>query len=240
MMKKSLSARIRAALFRPRQVIVTDNHSPRPARKMYIRPISFMAFTLVSAAGILMLGFHLSDGNPARTQQGQITHLQHEQGRLKDLIAEKEAMLSLKDQQIESLNREIENARQQQESQQEKLSMFESILDVRKIHGVHLLQTAAQRLRNHSINYSFVLVKGGNYPRTASGTITFSTLNPANEVIAIHLDTGEDALPYSTQSHTFMQGNLPWNENWEPKILRISLTDHRGREIGLSEVKISD
>jgi len=235
-----MSARIRTALFRPRQVIVTDNHSPRPVRKMYMRPISFIAFTVIAAATLVMLGFHLSAGNPAGTQQGQITHLQHEQGRLKDLVAEKEAMLSLKDQQIESLNREIENERQQQETLQGKLDMFQSILDVRKVHGVHLLQIAAQRLSNHSINYSFVLVKGGNYPRTASGAITFSTLNPANEWVTIPLDTGEDTLPYSTQSHTFMQGNLPWNKSWQPKTLRISLSDHRGREIGLSEVKISD
>jgi len=239
-MKHSIPARIRAFLFRPRQVIITDSHSPGPASKLHVRPFSFFLFVALACAGLVMLGMYLSLGDPANNQQAQITRLQHEQGRLKDTVAEKEALMSLKEQQVESLNAEITGLRQQQSSLQEKLDMYDNILNARKDQGVHLLQVAAQRQPDHSIAYSFVLVKGGNYPRTASGNITFSTLNPANEPVTIPLATGEAALPYSTRSHTFMQGDLPWNQSWRPKKLRMTLFDQRGKEMSQSEVNISD
>ena len=197
------------------------------------------ALILLPGIALFVAGILFSPAQNGSNQQGQITHLQHEQSRLKDAIAEKEALLALRDQQIESLQAEISAERQQQTAMQEKLDMFNSILDARKGQGVKLLQVTARRLSDQSIAYSFVLAKGGNYPRTASGKIRFSTLNPTNDVVEIPISEDADALPYSTQSHTFVQGTLPWTESWQAKKLRITLLDRRGREIGQYETNIN-
>ncbi|MDX8406770.1 MAG: hypothetical protein R8L58_00130 [Mariprofundaceae bacterium] len=239
-MKTDLSIRLHRLLFRPRQVIITDAHSRGAARKLYVRPFSFAAVVALAGIGVYAAGAMLSSGNAGGSQQAQVARLQHEQARLTDSITEKEALLSLRDQQIAGLKDEIKDLHQQQTAMQKKLDMFNSILDARKNHGVHLLQANVHRLNDQSIAYSFVLVKGGNYPRTAIGSIRFSTTGPDNQALVLPLSNGEDALPYRTKSHTFMQGTLPWSEAWQPTALRITLLDRRGKEIETRDVNISD
>ncbi len=239
-MKASLSIKLYRLLFRPRQVIITDTHSRSAARKLYMRPFSFMAAIILGGIGAYASGAMLSSENDGGNQQAQITRLQHEQARLTDNVTEKEALLSLRDQQITSLKDEIKDLHQQQGTLQKKLDMFDNILDARKNHGVHLLQAHAHRLNDQGIVYSFVLVKGGNYPRTAIGKVRFSTTSPDNQVIILPLSNGEDALPYRTKSHTFVQGTLPWSEVWQANTLHITLIDRRGKEIETSDINISD
>ncbi len=239
-MKASLAQIFHRFLFLPRQVIITDARSRGAARKLYIRPFSLMVGVLLSGMALYAAGAILAPGHMEGARQVQISLLQHEQARLMDAVAEKDALLALRDQQIESLKDEIKGLHQQHSRMQEKMDMFNSILDARKNHGVHLLQAAAHRLNDQSVAYSFVLVKGGSYPRTAIGSIRFSALSPDHEAITLSLPDGEDALPYRTQSHTFVQGTLPWSEAWQPGSLRITLLDRHGKEIGVSEVHISD
>jgi len=239
-MKKSLRIRFQQFMLRPRQCMITDAHSRGPVRKLLIRPLSFVSLILLAASVFMAAGAYLSGGVHQNNHRAQIHHLQLEVGRLKDSIAETEAMLSLRDQQIVSMKQEIVDLRQQKSAIQDKINMFNSILDARKGQGVHLLQIAAHKLSDQFVGYSFVLVKGGNYPRSASGTIRFSALSPDNEATEITLESGENTLPYRTQSHTFMQGRLPWNMSFQGYTLHIGVFDRRGKEIGQYEVKLSD
>lgn len=227
-------------ILRPRQIIITDAHSRRPARTFRLRPVSALSIVTALAILLLLAGARLHGGGTDPQQQATLSHLQHELTRFRDRAAEQEALLTLREQQLAALKEEIGSLKQQQQRVRDRLDMYEAILAARKQQGVHLLQISARRQGEQSLAYSFVLVKGGNYPRTASGKIRFSVISPSGEELALRLPDGEEALPYRTQSHTFLQGTLPWSEPWQAKSLRISVLDRHGKQIEFHDVPIRD
>lgn len=223
---------------KPRQLILLDAQSGKPARNLKVRLIYFIPVFLLIAGSFTFLGmqFDHPDGNKSLLPQYLQLQRQHEQ--LQQRLAEANANNELKDQQLETLQQEMTAELQRASEPSQRLRMLENILQARKATGVQLLDASVTWIGNSSIRYNFTLVKGGSYPRWVSGSVALVAQSPAGEKVTLQLNKQLGRLPFRIETHTFLRGLAPWDYDWFPEKLQATVFNHQGKELLQMELSI--
>jgi len=169
---------------------------------------------------------------------GEISHLQHEQKRLNQTLAENEALLALRDGQIEGLKQEMGQLRGEKIAMKKRLEMFDDVLASRKIKGVHFLRPNFVWADEHTITYQLILVKGENYPRWIKGHLEFSVIDASGQTVLLNNSKGRNRHKVEMTTHAFIEGRLRWPNNWQPQTLHVRLINHLGKQKGHIEIPL--
>ncbi len=208
------------------------------SKQLTVRPCMLIVL-LLSVVGLAAVAGSMLISPIHRAQHTQyIAQLQYEQRNLSSKLAEVEAMLALRDAQIESMQAESLRNAHDMRLMNKRLAMFDDVLAARKVGGWHILHPTAQWLDDHAIAYSLVVVKGENYPRWAKGHISFSVMDSNGQTIALENKAGKRSLRFDVTTHVFFEGTIPWSKNWQAKVLTISLFDKRGKNNQKIEIPI--
>jgi hypothetical protein len=238
MQKQSLPKRITDALLRPRQLMMVDGRSGRPARNMMIRPLTMILIPIALLAGSFVAGMQYTPKQKDRNLIPQNLQLQREFDSAREKIAEAEAMNDLKTEQIKSLQVTIDKQQSRIENLNGRMDMFESILQARKTSGVQMLKANVRKVGNSQVEYNLVLVKGGNYPRRVSGHIKLLAIDAQQGETALLLNKDSDKLNYRMETHTFLHGTARWEGEVKPVKFVAVLFDRHGREISRTQCDI--
>jgi len=230
--------RLHQLFIKPRQVMILDAQSGKPARNLNLRPISIVAVFLAVAISSALLTIQSIPSNSNRSLLPQHLQLQRQHEQVLERLAEANASNELKDQQLETLQQQMTSEQEQQSELSQRLHMLESILEARKATGVQLLEASASWVETDSIRYSFTLVKGGSYPRRVSGSLTVIAQSPEGEKITLQLNKQLTKLPYRIETHTFLRGLAHWDQAWFPEKLQVIVFNHRGKELLQTELSI--
>jgi len=235
MKKLSLMQRIQRAIFKPKQIMVVDADSRKPARNWSIRPITLgllpLTFIII---GALASNYYLPKQSTSKMLPQHI-QLQNKFDHLHDQLATSEANNEVKQAQILSLKDIIKEQQTTIDKSNRRLHVFESILEARKSRGTKLLKASIKYINAQSFAFSITLVKGGNYPRRLRGSIRFITQDKQGENIRLLFQNAQSTLPFRIETHIFLQGQLYWPENTaKPEhmsnIIAI-VSDSKGKEL---------
>lgn len=227
------------ALNRPIHILIGQEKDT--VKRISIRPLTLLAiaFVIIILTGLAGKNILVPD-NPLEQQQ-RTTSLQQEHLRLNAKLAETEALLSLRDVQIQSMQQQLQQDRQDMQQMQQRLDLFDQVLAERKVAGVHFLRPSATWKDKHTIAYQLILVKGKNYPRWIIGHLAFTVTDAKGRPIALPTTkktNNGNKIEMTTQ--TFIEGALAWSKSWRPKTLNITLIDHKGRNKGNITIPITD
>jgi len=226
--------------FRPRQVVITDASSGSAARHVVIRPLRFVVTGLVLLGVGFAAGLYFSPEPDIQSWTYRLSQLEQEKSELDTKVAEQEASLNLRSDEIDSLKQQLESLQQTLAADKKQLSMFDNILNKRKIHGINIVNPSAGWLKGNRIGFQTVLVKGGNYPRRVSGHVYLIVTNVGGDEIKLTPADQPDGLPYAMEDHTLLQGSVDWTGDWKPDHVTIVVTNHRNREAARQDVPIND
>ncbi|MFC1567772.1 hypothetical protein ACFL3K_01040 [Pseudomonadota bacterium] len=230
--------RLYQIFIKPRQVMLLDAQSGKPARSLRLRPISFILVFLLTAGSFTLLGMQFNRSNGNRSLLPQHLQLQRQHEQLLEQLAEANANNELKDQQLETLQQEMATQQEMASEPSQRLRMLESILEARKATGIQLLEASASWVGNDSIRYGFTLVKGGSYPRRVSGSIALIAQGPEGEKVTLQLEKQLTQLPFRIETHTFLRGLAQWDYDWFPEKLQATVFNHKGKELLQMELSI--
>jgi hypothetical protein len=209
-------------------------------KRISIRPLTLLAASLALIACVAWAGkIILAPDYPAGQQQ-KAASKESEQSDVRVKFAETEALLSLRDAQIESMQQQLQQDRLDMQHMQQRLDLFDQVLAERKVAGIHFLRPAAIWKDKHTIAYQLILVKGKNYPRWIIGHLAFTMNDAKGNSIALPVTKNKnsgDKIEMTTQS--FIEGELPWQESWRPNMLTITLINHKGRNKGSITIPIT-
>lgn len=236
--KPTLQRRLINAFIQPRQIMLLDSQSGKPARNIKVSFMSVVLIFLGIIALTFFIGTRLNTTNRTQSLIPQHTQLQRQYDLLRGNLAESNALNELKERQIESLKQELLTQQDHNSELSNRLRMFESILEARKATGVKLLNAEAKWVGKNSIHYNLTLVKGGSYPRHVSGSVSLTALSPEGETIEISLGKQKSRLPFRIETHTFMRGSAEWEYDWHPDKLLAVVFDRRGRELLQMEIVV--
>jgi len=209
-------------------------------KRITVRPLTLFAILFVIIVMAAVTGKHILVPDHPREQQQKSTSLQHEHLQLNAKLAETEALLSLRDAQIQSMQQQLQQNSQQMQQMQQRLDLFDQVLAERKVAGVHFLRPSATWKDKHTIAYQLILVKGENYPRWIIGHLVFTVTDAKGRSISLTITkkpNNGDKIEMTTQ--TFIEGELTWQPSWQPKILNITLFNHKGRNKGNISIPIT-
>jgi len=179
---------------------------------------------------------------PQKQQESQlpgvIAQLQHERKQLNERLAETEAMLALRDGQIEGLEQEMELLRGEKLAMTKRLDMFDDVLAARKVKGVHFLRPSFIWSDETSIRYQMILVKGENYPRWLNGHLEFSVVDTNGQSSLLNNKKNKNQHKVEMTTQTFIEGTLHWPNDWIPQNIKTTMIDHLGKKKGHIEVPI--
>jgi len=217
------------ALNKPIHILIGQKKDA--VRRISIRPISLVVIIMLTLALAGIAGKNILAPVDQRVQQQKATNLQ--QVVISTKLSEAEALLSLRDAQIESMQEQLQQDRVDMQQMRQRLNLFDQVLAERKVAGVHFLQPSAFWKDAHTIAYQLILVKGKNYPRWIIGHLTFTVKNSKGDSIALPVSNKKNSggkIEMTTQ--TFIEGALAWPDSWQPKLLTITLINHKGRNKG--------
>jgi len=210
-------------------------------KRISIRPLTLLAVTLVLIACIALAGkIILAPEYPAGQQKKTLSN-EPEQSDSSAKLAETEALLSLRDAQIESMQQQLQQDSQNIQQMQQRLDLFDQVLAERKVAGIHFIRPSAAWKDEHTIAYQLILVKGKNYPRWIIGHLTFTVNDAKGKTISLPVSKKKnsgDKIEMTTQS--FIEGTLAWPHSWRPTALHITLINHKGRAKGTITIPIAD
>jgi hypothetical protein len=240
MLRRSL-----ARLFKPYQYMLLEPEGGRTVRHSRINLAAVLAIVLCIGLGSGAIAWYFAprqnDGLSARYYQ-----LRRESQDLRNQLATREGELAVARGQIDALKDELAASQQQSEKLKQAQMVYESILQARKSAGVHLLRASAhmedgETARGvHRLFYSIVLVKGGNYPRTVSGSLRITALGKDGEKQLLQLGKKAAELPYVMDTQTFLEGSVIWQQDWPPVTLHISRLDDKGEERDQMDIALDE
>jgi len=170
----------------------------------------------------------------------QLNRLQEKNSTLNGKLAKAEALLSLRDAQIKSMQQQLQGDKADMQRMQQRLDLFDQVLAERKIAGIHFLRPSAIWLDEHNISYQLILVKGHNYPRWIKGHLVFRALdNEGHSALLTPLKKAKSGFKIEMTEQTFIEGVLHWQQPWQAQTLRITLINHRGRNKGSIDIPIA-
>ena len=214
------------ALNKPIHILIGQKKDA--VRRISIRPMSLIAIIILILALAGIAGKNLLAPVGQREQQQKATNPQ--QVVISTKLSEAEALLSLRDAQIESMQLQLQQDRVDMQKMRQRLNLFDQVLAKRKVDGVHFLQPSAYWKDAHTIAYHLILVKGKNYPRWIIGHLAFTVKNTKGNKILLPVSKKKhsgDNIEMTTQ--TFIEGTLAWPDSWQPESLNITLINHKGR-----------
>lgn len=236
--------RIRRAIFKPKQIMVVDADSRKPAKNWSVRPIT-VALSLLALITIgALLDHYYLPNKPISNNLPQHVQLQKKFDYLHDQLASSEASNEVKQAQILSLKNIIKQQQAAIDKVDGRLHVFESILEARKNHGTKILKASIKPVGSKSFAFSITLVKGGNYPRKLRGSIHFVTQNKQGKNIRLLFKGSQSTLPFRMETHIFLQGQLHWPENTAPREHIDSITaivsSSKGKELTQKKCTFED
>ncbi|MDX8383415.1 MAG: hypothetical protein R8M45_04995 [Ghiorsea sp.] len=199
---------------KPRQVVVLDAQSSRPARTFYVRPLSILLLALSLMLVPFVMGSWYAPFHSLQEIIPQNLQLKRQNNELVRKLADANTLNDLKDDELDSLDNEINGQEDNIRDLSTQLLMFKSILDARKGTGVQLLQSQARWTSEHSqIDWQAVLVKGGSLPRFVTGH--YKLFAVANNGQRLELKVKKN-MKYRFETHAFLQHTFEWHEAWQP------------------------
>jgi len=208
MVKKIGWQRLLEFWFTPKQLMVVEAGSGRPAKNIHIRPITILIVPSIS----LLLGMLLTYNNPPPQKNNDmelILHkLQQQFTTVRTQLIASNAENDLKKAQIDSLKDVLQQQQENISHLQQRIQIFNSLLQARKGHHIQIIQATLQSLSPHSLFFHITLVKGGNYPRHTQGYLQFIYHDMQGNHYPLHFKNGKEKLPYKMETHTFVQGEI--------------------------------
>ena len=220
------------ALWRPRQLMIIDHHAGRPTRHLMLRPAILILTALLLAGGGFAGGLYFqSPKDPDLVPQ--YLQLQRENARLQTKLASRKASIAIKDAQIAQYDKDSKIMQAKIKDQGDQLKTFDSIFKAMKMDGIHLVHSQAMWPNAQTLSYHFIVVKGGNYPRSVTGYFKCYVTDPASgKYIALPWHNGHKKLPYRVINDTFVDGQMDWKQTWKPDALLLVRYDLANREKG--------
>jgi len=216
-----------------RNKISLSAHSKRSSIPLFI---ILTALTGIGLAAILQFSSH-SDQQPSMQQQ--LSHLHTERSILQDKLTEAEALLSLKNAQIKSMQQQLQADKTDMHRMQKRLDLFDQVLAERKLAGIHFLKPSAAWRDKHSIAYRLILVKGNNYPRWIKGHLAFRIMDQqGHSSLLTPIKKAKTGFKVEMTEQAFIEGILHCPQAWRPNMLRITLINHLGRNKGSIDIPI--
>jgi len=220
----------------PIQISFGKRTASEPTVTIRLYLLLLIASTVVAGIAVAASTLISSDKHAQHSQH--IAQLQYEKRHLTSKLSETEAMLALRDGQIEGMQQELLRNSHDILHMKQRLAMFDDVLAARKVGGWHILHPTAQWQDDQSIAYHLVVVKGENYPRWAKGHLSFSVIAPNGDLLPLPNKRGKRSLKFDMTTHAFFEGTIPWSKEWQPKMLYISLFDKRGKNSQKIEIPI--
>lgn len=226
------------ALWRPRQLMIIDQYAGQPTRYLMLRPITIIVVVILLAGGGYLGGLYQRMPSDPELMP-QYLQLQRDNSRLQSKLADREASIAIKDAQIAQYEKDSKTMRAKITAQDKRISVYDSILEAMKQSGIQLVNSAAQWRNSQTLAYSFIVVKGGNYPRHVVGYFKCYATNPADgNPMALPWYNGQENLPYQMDNHAFVDGEIAWTQTWKPTSLLLIRYDPQGREKGRYTIAI--
>lgn len=198
----------------------------------HIRPATLLAGLVLIIALLLHTGARLFPISKPDNSHLQINTLMQAQQQLQTQLANSEAELALREEQIANMKEQIRQDIKDRQLMRQRLAMFDDVLAARTVRGVHILHPEAHwRKEEGLIDYQMVLVKGENYPRWALGHMEFSTRMPDGNIITLTTTSGKSNTKYEMTTHIFMEGTLQWHSKTPPPPLHVTLVNHLNKKI---------
>ena len=193
---------------------------------------------VVLATTAVAIGLLFHSGEASDIKQ-QVIILQGKQVELSGNLAKTEALLSMRNTQIKSMQQQLQRDQEDMQRMQQRLDLFDQVLAERKVAGIHFLRASATWQDDHSIAYQLILVKGNNYPRWIKGHLAFSALDSeGHTTLLTPAKKAKTGFNIEMTEQTFIEGVLSWHQPWQPQTLRMTLINHRGRNKGSIEIPI--
>ncbi|MDQ6989050.1 MAG: hypothetical protein Q9M19_04145 [Mariprofundaceae bacterium] len=196
----------------PRQIIIMDALSGRPAKNLFLRPISITLLAVLLALVPFLVGAWYAPLHNMQQVIPENLQLKRQNSDVSRKLADSNTLNALKEQKIESLEELIGNQEYSIRDLSAELHMFKSILEARKGTGVQVLQSSAVRTSDDHIAWQAVLVKGGSLPRFLLGSYKLFALDKQGN----RLDLSPKKVLYRFETHVFLQRKFQWSETWQP------------------------
>jgi len=230
-------------LFKRYQLMLLEPEGGHTARNMHVNIAAVLLVLLIVALGGIALGWYFSPGSGVdlSTRYYQLQQKNHD---LADQLATREGELSVAREQIKGLKGEIQDSEQQIEDLKKSKHIYDSILQARMLKGVRILRATAHIEDDDlvkggkKVTYSIVLVKGGNYPRHVAGSVHATAYGPDGQSHDLRLGKDSDDLSYQMDTHAFLEGSVPWKQDWMPVKLLFTRMNSKGMERDQMEVKL--
>jgi len=239
----SMWHRLLRFLFKGYQLMLLEPEGGHTVRHMRINIASVLGIVLTLCLGSAALVWYYA---PQQTEDlsARYYQLQQQNHDLRNQLATREGELAVAMQQIDGLKNELLNSQQQNEELRQSQNIYESILEARKSSGVHILRASARiegrdpAMGGSKLSYTIVLVKGGNYPRSVSGSVSIVALGGDGQKQTLQLDQKSAELPYIMDTHIFLEGNVIWQQDWLPVKLQITRMNAKGAERDQIEIDL--
>ncbi len=226
-------------MFKPYQFILLEPDSGRTLRHRRINLASVLAIllavALLSGLGSGAMVWHFAPGKN-ETLADSYYQLQRENHGLRNQLATHQGELAIAHGQINALKVELASSQQHTEKLEQKQMMYESILQARSLSGVHLLRASAHMdgpgtgTGVKRLFYSIILVQGGNYPYRVTGSLRITALGKDGQQQVLQLGKKNPELHYAMGAQAFLQGNVIWQQDWQPVKLHITRLNAKGKE----------
>jgi len=194
--------------FKPKQLMIVESGNGRPAKNIRIRPMTILVIPLVCFLLGMSLNHNEVPSTTNNTMETRLHTLQQQFSTARNQLLTSNAEKSLKQAQIKSLKDVLEQQQESISQLQQRIQVFNSILQARKGQHVQILQAKLQSISPHSLFFHVTLVKGGNYPRHIQGHLSFIYHDAEGKIFPLHFKNGKEKLPYKMETHIFVQGEI--------------------------------
>ncbi|MDQ6973917.1 MAG: hypothetical protein Q9M10_03455 [Mariprofundaceae bacterium] len=211
MVKKTGWQRLVEFWFKPKQVMVVEAGNGRPAKNIHIRPITILIIPTISLLIGMMFKFNDHDTPSTQKNNGievSLHKLQNQFFSVRTELLASQATTALKEAQIDALKDMLQQQQEDISRLQQRIQVFNSILQARKGQHVQIIQASLQSLSPHRLFFHVTLVKGGNYPRHIQGRLQFIYHDAHGSSYPLYFKNGKEKLPYQMETHTFVQGEI--------------------------------
>lgn len=234
MTKKTGWQRLLEFWMTPKQWMLVERDNARPAKNFHIRPITILMVPALSLVlGVLFSYSHIP---PQKNNDMEIMlhTLKQQFSNIRAQLVTAQAENELKQAQVNSLKKMLAQQQDEISDLQQRIHVFNSILQARKGHHVQIVQNSLQTTSPQRLLFHVTLVKGGSYPRHIRGYLQFTYHDAAGNEHHLRFNNEKERLPYEMETHTFVQGEIhvaePIHLPQHPRIELIIL-NHKGKEI---------
>jgi len=218
-----------------------DAHGQQSTRRLLLRPGAWL-LALIALLAVMHIvgwygGLYLNGHNPK--QNGDLM-LHNQITDLRAKLAESEATLQLRENEMQGIKAELEEKRMGMQSLQEQVNLYENVMEAgNKARGVRILRSDVAWKDSQTLSYDILLVRGGTYRWGAKGHIQATASDDEGHSLILRLGKDGEKLPYRLETHTFLRGSIAWPHDWRPQRLEIDCLDSHGKVIDSKEIALN-